>query len=394
MKLLLIVRTLLIATVLLYSLNGHALKLSKEAEISILTCSPGNELYSLFGHTAVRVRDPQEPIDIVFNYGTFDFDTPGFYLKFAQGLLPYYLTYTSYNNFMYAYQQDNRTVYSQTLQLDSLEKQKLMDLLEENYLPENRSYLYNFLFDNCTNRSRDIVQKSISGNVEWKLTDTGKSFWNLLDEYLYISPWVQWGIHSILGQPGTQTAATYEYMFLPDYLMYGLDSAIYNNHHLATKAEILYQAPELNVRNPWYFNPFFVFAAGALLLILLLQKFRSVQLLNLISLLLFLFTGILGALIVFLGFFTEHPITFPNWNILWANPLNLLALFFILRKRSSKITNWYLLFYMAILIIAIPVWFVAQPAVPLASVSLIFLMIYICFRLKNKYVKKNKVTIL
>lgn len=369
--------------------NTYAFPLSKEAEISVLTCSPGTQLYSLFGHTAIRVSDPSQRFDYVFNFGTFDFETSGFYLKYAQGLLPYQLAVSSYPAFLSGYQKENRTVYSQTLKLDSLEKQTLFDLLLENYRPENRSYLYNFLFDNCTTRSRDIVQKSLPSHISWQLSNTDKSFWNLLDEYLRVSPWVKWGIHTILGQPGTRKATTFEYMFLPDYLMYGLDSATYNGKPLAEKAEILYQAPSRPIQNPWYFTPWFVFGLGILLLILLLQKRKSTILLNAVTFLFFLFTGIVGALIVFLGFFTEHPITAPNWNILWANPLNLIAVWFVFFKQLPGVIKGYLNLYLILLAIAIPVWFLAQPAVPLASLSFIILMIYLCFRQKQKRTSPN-----
>lgn len=364
--------------------SGKAIHLSKDAEISIITCSPGGELYSLFGHTAIRVLDPEQGIDVVYNYGTFDFKTPHFYLKYARGLLPYQLTKTPFPYFMYSYQEEGRSVYSQTLKLDSLQKQEMLDLLEINYRPENRFYLYNFLFDNCTTRSRDIVQKSLPEKIDWNTADTGKNFWNLLDEYLSVSPWVKWGIHTILGQGGNRQATTFEYMFLPDYLMYGLNTARYRDQRLATDAETLYQAPELEITSPWYRTPFFVFATGVLILIVLLQKYRNAGLLNTVSVVFFLFTGILGCLIVFLGGFTAHPITAPNWNILWANPLNLFVLPFIFRSNMPGIIRGYLKIYIALLTIAVPVWAIAQPAVPMASVSLIVFMIYLCFRLRNK----------
>lgn len=374
---------LLLFSSLFYS-EGKAFTLSNEAEISILTCSPGNELYSLFGHTAIRINDPVGKKDIVFNYGTFDFDTPHFYLKYAQGLLPYQLTATNFQNFLYSYQMDNRTVYSQTLQLDSLQKQNMLDLLLENYRPENRSYLYNFLFDNCTTRSRDIMLKSLTDSVQWKTPDTGKNFWNLLDEYLQASPWVQWGIHTILGQGGNRKATTFEYMFLPDYLMYGLNTVYYKDQKLVDDTEVLFRAKDIEVNHLWWRNPLFVFAAGVFLLILLLQKFKNNYFFNTTASLLFLFTGILGCLIVFLGAFTAHPITAPNWNILWANPLNLFILPFIFTQSQPRIISIYLKIYIALLTIAIPVWAIAQPAVPMASVSLIILQIYLSIRLRNK----------
>lgn len=382
-------KLLLFITTILLAYNSYAFTLSKDAEISILTCSPGTELYSLFGHTAIRVSDPAQGFDNVFNYGTFDFDTPGFYLKYAQGKLLYQLTGTSYSGFLNAYKMENRTVYLQTLHLDSVQKQKMFDLLIENYRPENRSYLYNFLFDNCTTRSRDIIQKSLPDKIEWQITESNKNFWNLLDEYLYVSPWVSWGIHTILGQPGTQKAETFQYMFLPDYLMYGLDSATYQGSPIADKAKVVYQTSEREEINSFFWNPFFVFTIGALLIIFLIQYFKSGKLLNAFTFLFFIFTGLLGVLIIFLGFFTAHPITAPNWNILWANPLNLIAIWFIFCKPLSRIIQWYLSFYMLLLVIALPVWFFAQPAVPLASIPLIILMLYFCVKQKRNCIFPN-----
>ncbi len=368
-----------------FCLPGQAFTLSDNAEISILTCSPGTELYSLFGHTAIRIHDPKNHYYQVFNYGTFDFQTPHFYLKYAQGLLPYQLTNTSFRNFMNAYLSEERSVFAQKLKLDSMQKQTLFDLLLDNSREENRFYLYNFLFDNCTTRSRDILLKSTSGKIEWRMADTGKNFWNLLDEYLQVSPWVQWGIHTILGQRGNRRATPFQYMFLPDYLMSGLTTAHYNGIQLAENTEIIYQAPKPEINNPWYRNPLFIFAAGAALLIFALCKLKNKILLNTLTLILFLFTGILGCLIVFLGGFTAHPITAPNWNILWANPLNLIALFFLLKKSIPRFIFIYLNIYLTLLITAIPVWLFARPAVPFASISLIILIFYISLQHRKKY---------
>lgn len=377
--------TLLISVVCLLPLPGKAFQLSNEAEISILTCSPGKELYSLFGHTAIRVQDPKANLDEVFNYGTFDFDTPYFYLKFAQGLLTYQLSATSFHNFMLSYQMEERSVYSQRLRLDSLQKQQLFDLLLENYRPENRSYLYNFLFDNCTTRARDIIDKSLqNSHFEWNTPDLDKNFWNLLDEYLAVSPWVQWGIHTILGQPGNRTTTPYQYMFLPDYLMYGLNTATIDHKHLAEKAQLLYEAPEQDNATPWYFAPLFIFGIGALLLIILLWKSRGKAMLNTIVLPAFLFTGLVGCLLVFLGGFTAHPITAPNWNILWANPLNLIALPFLLGKHLPRFIAIYLKIYMVLLVAALPAWVICQPAVPMPSIFLIILMLFLCLQLRAK----------
>lgn len=369
------------------SLPGQAFRLSDEAEISILTCSPGTELYSLFGHTAIRVRDPRQNYDQVFNYGTFDFQTPHFYMKFARGLLPYQLSQTPFRNFIYVYYMDQRSVYAQTLKLDAEQKQKLFDLLLDNYREENRYYLYNFLFDNCSTRSRDILLKSLPDTVVWNMPDTGKSFWNLLDEYLQTSPWVQWGIHTILGQRGNREATPFQYMFLPDYLMFGLETATHKNELIAGKAKTLYLAPDTENNYPWYRTPLFVFTFCSLLLIILLYKHKQGILLNVLTFSIFLFTGILGLLIVFLGGFTAHPITAPNWNILWANPLNLMVLPFLFKKTIRHTVFIYLNGYLILLAVAIPVWIFTQPAVPLPSLPLLILTAYLCWLQRMKYME-------
>lgn len=375
--------TLLALLMCLFSLNTSAIKLSKDATISILTFAPGNELYSLFGHTGIRIVDDANRLDIVFNYGTFDFATQGFYFKFAQGLLPYQLSCSDYDRLEAVYRMEERSIYSQILNLDSIQKQRLMDLLVENYRPQNRSYLYNFLYDNCSTRIRDILEKGMNNNITWTAQPSGKSLWNLLDEYLCRSPWTQWGIHTILGSPATVTATIREQMFLPDYLMYRLDSATYNGSPMAQPIEVLYQAPEHDFGTPWYLSPFFIFAICTLGLILLLQKNRSRRLLKAIAIPFFIITGIIGCLIVFLCFFTKHPTMFPNFNALWANPLNLIAAFFLGKRELPWIINKYLFVYLYILVIGFLLWFLFVPAVPYASMVIFVWMMYLCIRLRQ-----------
>lgn len=375
--------TLFALLMCLLSLNTSAIKLSKDATISVLTFAPGNELYSLFGHTGIRIIDDANRLDIVFNYGTFDFDTQGFYLKFAQGLLPYQLSCSDYDRLEAVYRMEERSIYSQTLNLDSIQKQRLMDLLLENYQPQNRSYLYNFLYDNCSTRVRDILEKGMNDNITWTAQPSEKSLWNLLDEYLCRSPWTQWGIHTILGSPATVTATIREQMFLPDYLMFRLDSAIYNGSPVAQPIEVLYQSPEHDFGTPWYLSPFFIFAICTLGLILLLQKNRSRRLLKAIAIPFFIITGIIGCLIVFLCFFTKHPTMFPNFNALWANPLNLIAAFFLGKRELPWIINKYLFVYLYILVIGFLLWFLFVPAVPYASMVIFVWMMYLCIRLRQ-----------
>ena len=365
------------------SLSAQTVRLSPEASVSILTCAPGGELYSLFGHSAIRVTDPERGMDLVFNYGTFDFRTEYFYLKYAQGLLPYQLSCVAYEDFIASYLEEKRSVLSQVLALDSAGRQELFDNLLENYRPANRTYLYNFLFDNCSTRIRDILEKSVAPHtIQWNSPEEGKSFWNLLDEYLVRMPWVKWGIHTILGQSGTRRATPYEYMFLPDYLMKGLAAATAEGHPVVAETCPLYEAPEASVRHPWYTSPLFVFTLCTLLLAGGIVLTGSPGLLKGSAFLLFVASGVIGVLLVFLGYFTEHPITAPNLNLIWANPLNLPAAFALFRKTPGRIFRGYLLAYGVVVLIGFPIWFLALPAVPAASLPLLLLFAFFAFRLR------------
>ena len=373
----------------LLSLTSSALKLSSSAEISIITCDPGKELYALFGHTAVRITDPHHGLDAIFNYGTFDFNTPNFYGKFVQGLLPYQITASSYRSFIRTYTYRNISVYSQTLKLDSIHKQRFMDLIDENLKPENKTYLYSFLYDNCATRVRDLIAKSFSSDdLQWNMVSEEKSFWNLLDEYLYMQPWSKWGIHTVLGQDGTQQASTFETMFLPDYLHKGLTTATYKGKPLNTEIETLFKAKPSEIVNPWYLSPFFVFAVFALLFIA--YSYRWPKSLRKTLAFFYFITGILGCLILFLGFFTLHPLTFPNWNILWANPLNILCFIIMFRSKYDVYLKNYLRFNLLLLCITLLLWPMLYPAVSMTSSVIICTLTFLSYRL-YKQVRSNTI---
>ena len=167
--------------------------LSERASISLLTGSPGTELYSTFGHSAIRVHDPSTGMDIVFNYGTFDFNTPNFYLKFAQGKLNYKLSIETFEQFRAGFIYENRSVVEQKFNLTQTQKNLLFALLEQNYLPENRFYKYDFFFDNCATRIRDLMITAFGEDFqyqypeEWK--NSGLTFRNLIDMYLTNHHW-------------------------------------------------------------------------------------------------------------------------------------------------------------------------------------------------------------
>lgn len=317
-------------------------KLSAKAEISMLTCSPGGELYSLFGHSAIRVKDPLTQLDCVFNYGSFDFNTPNFYLKFARGNLPYLLSVSGFYQFKESYIYHKRSIYENVLMLDSVERQKLWDALVINLKPENRAYRYDFLFDNCATRVRDIIENNVEGDVSYAYTDQDKTFRDILDEYLGSAPWTNWGITTILGSPCDRKATVREYMFIPDYLMYVMESASKDGNNIMGNREVIYQAPQQEEQSCFFISPIFISSVVSFILIIFSLYCIKIKLINRwLDYILFGLSGIVGIVIFFLWFLSEHTTTVANYNILFFIPFHLIAIIFLRRKNGKIIRNYF-----------------------------------------------------
>ncbi|BAX81534.1 Lnb N-terminal periplasmic domain-containing protein [Labilibaculum antarcticum] len=346
------------------SICNHAKgqNLSANAEISLLTCSPGDELYSQFGHSALRIKDEDKKLDLVFGYGAFNFNTPNFYPKFARGKLDYMLSYNDFDRFKNGYIYEKRGITEQKLNLDSIERQKLFNALIINYKPENRYYRYDFLFDNCSTRIRDIVKASTSGTILFDtIVDHPKSFWNLLDPFMDKSRWIFLGIHLALGIPCDVEATPYQYMFLPDNMMLGFENAQIKSSEatkpLVKSTEVILK-PALDLKiTSWYKRPVFIFGIIATLgLILSFVHLKKEKNFFVFDLFIFGVCGLLGWLIIFLWFFTDHQATGPNWNIIWAFPLHFPMVFALLRKKSSSFAYYYFLLHSVILILVLGCW--------------------------------------
>ena len=182
--------------------------------LSLLTCAPGEEIYSLFGHTAIRYENPSQGIDVVFNYGLFSFNTPNFIFRFSLGETDYQLGVTDYEHFAAEYAFYGRSVWQQTLNLTDEEKTKLIQLLQENYRPENRIYRYNFFYDNCATRPRDKVEESLQksgsqllfSNTYTENNET-KSYRDIVHQYTKGHPWAQFGIDFCIGSQADRPSA-------------------------------------------------------------------------------------------------------------------------------------------------------------------------------------------
>jgi len=310
--------------------------LSEVAQISILTCDPGSELYSTFGHTGIRVLDRAQDLDIVFNYGIFDFDTPGFYSKFLRGKLDYKIGAYSFAGFLREYQTQNRHVTEQVLDLDQTQNQKIFSYLKTNLLPENRYYKYDFFFDNCSTRARDIFINALG--VDVSKTETEKTYRDLLDEFLPGLVWSDFGIDLVIGAVADDKASFYHQTFLPDYLMHTVDELKINQAPLVVDRNTILDFKETRAERftPGWFTPLKLFTFLMLLELLFfffLRKQPNLWL-NIYDRIWYFVLGASGLLILFMWFGTDHLATKQNWNLLWLNPLFLCLAFF---KSKNKL---------------------------------------------------------
>ncbi len=314
---------------------GQQDSIKNDITISLITGSPGNELYSTFGHSAIRIRNSATGQDILYNYGTFDFDTPNFYMKFIRGKLPYLLSTDNMSDLVRYYQYENRSISEQIFQLSDEQEHQLIEFLQWNHRPENRAYLYDFFYSNCATMIRDIFEKQYG--VKYATTTTRQvSFRQLLDEYLVHSPWSDFGIDLILGLPADTEADFRHQMFLPDYLARNLAAARLGNQALLQPAVVLQNKAALpKDKTLIKFTPMLVFVIVAILALgITLSKSRRAK--NIFDILLFSACGLAGVFFLFMWFGTDHIATKWNWNVLWLNPLYLISIVGIIRRSSQK----------------------------------------------------------
>ncbi|MFN8342780.1 MAG: DUF4105 domain-containing protein [Cyclobacteriaceae bacterium] len=344
-------RTLFLSGFLALSMavSAETPRLSANAQISLITCGAGQqELYSAFGHSALRVRDPQLQIDYIYNYGVFNFDQPHFYLNFARGYLYYQLGVYDARDFLMAYVRYNRSVAEQALLLSPAQKQKLFDYLEWNASPDHQTYRYDYFYNNCATKLRDVVQEVMGDSVRFdgNHITTHYTIRELTDQYLAQQPWGDLGIDICLGLPMDKLATPWDYMFLPDYLFDGFRHAFILTaggwQPLAAQEHVLFQAapedPVFSWTHPWI-------VIGALSLIILLVSVRDLlrtKITTSLDFILLLATGLIGLLLLLLWLLTDHKAAAWNFNLLWALPTNLAGLYLLLRKRSVSLKKYYL----------------------------------------------------
>ncbi|MCP4460493.1 MAG: DUF4105 domain-containing protein [Cytophagales bacterium] len=382
----------------LFSSHSQNIQLSEQSEVTVLTMGPyQGELYSAFGHSAFRVVDPANKIDWVYNYGVFDFTQQNFYLNFAQGKMVYQLGLGYYEPFRDFYIDQDRHVREQYLNLTLVEKQQFFSFLQNNYRPDNREYFYNYVYDNCATKIRDVIELNLPDVAfDHSKANQGKTIRDLMHDYLPYQPWGEFMIDIGLGMQIDDEAPAEVYMFLPDYVFdafedgefYSADSA----RMLVTKTVILNIPNNAEPINGWL-TPmtFFIllfFVVGFLTHLNMKKGKRT----RWIDGLLFGFAGMVGLWLVFLWAATLHLSTW-NLDLLWAIPFHFPIVFMMRSKKWRTPLVYYFKIVWIWYVILLLVWALLPGYINAALVPFTLLLLlrsfYISWDLKKKVVGSN-----
>lgn len=377
------------------SIQARDIQVSENAEISIMTLGPfQGELYSAFGHSAIHYADPENNIDWVYNYGVFDFDQENFYWNFARGKMLYKLGLSRYSSFKNHYQRENRYIIEQHLNLTLEEKQELIDFLTNNYKPENREYYYNYVYDNCATKMRDVLEDVFPGRITFNedYTEEGKTIRDLMDDYLAQQPWGDWIIDIGLGQQIDKEATAREYMFLPDYIASAFSTARFQRDSL----EVPLVSKTVNVYTPTpeeeskvgFFTPFNFFVILFFVVGFITNRdFKKEKRTKWVDSILFTIAGLIGWWVVFLWFGTVH-LSKDNLNILWAIPLHIPFAYLLGVKKMQPFLSKYFLVVSGWYVVLLILWSAVPQPLHNALIPLVLTMIlrgfYIYFDLQKQ----------
>ncbi|MDT7831918.1 DUF4105 domain-containing protein [Flavobacteriaceae bacterium S356] len=374
---------------LLFIFSAHLtfaqyLKLSVYSEVSIVTVGPGENLYEVFGHSTVRIKDPVLNFDLAYNYGVFDFSKPGFYSNFAKGKLEYLLARYPFHNFIRSNQQDKRWVKEQVLDLTQEQKQQFFEFLEHNAKLENAYYLYDPYFNNCATKLRDISRIILKDSIQLGdeyVSGDDTTLRQLMNNELYWNTWGSLGINIALGTILDKKATADQYLYLPDYVFEAFKKGTIVRD--GVEIPIVKKENDILVFEETESSFTFLSPLGVLFLFLFIgilityrdlkRKRRS----KWFDFTLFFITGVIGIGIVFLWFFTDHKITPNNFNVLWAFAPNSIIAFYLLKRNPNSLVKKYIWIVQIFLAVLVVIWLTG---VQLFAISLIPLLLLLGIR--------------
>ena len=377
--------------------QSKAQQLSEKATISVITCGPGDVLYTSFGHSAFRVYDPNLQLDRIYNYGTFNFNAPNFYLNFAKGNLTYQLATQPFNRFLRIYNYEKRWVKAQELNLTPDENQLVFEFLENNAKPQNKDYQYDFFYDNCSTRIEDVIKNVLKEKVEFSNShiQESKTHRDLIDDYANKFKWGKFGIDLALGSVIDKKATKDDFKFLPDYIFEGFKNASIKRNGVEKPLvkrsySLINPASNDSLISIDFLSPLFIFSVISFFSLLISYKnFKKKRRTKTLDFLIYFVTGILGVLVLLLWFATTHTATYRNLNLLWAFATNLIIAFYLLR---TKVPNWVIKYnYLLLVLLGLMgvIWFLKIQVFNIALLPIVLLLI-VRFLVINKLSSSKK----
>lgn len=307
-------------------------------QISLLTCSPGKEVWAQYGHTAIRYYDKESGEDLAINYGIFSLDQTYFIPRFVLGMTDYRMGVQPMDMFLAQYSYEGRGVVEQVLNLSAEDKEVIYKALQENMKPKNVVYRYNYFFDNCTTRARDMLVNHLHGKVVYPPAKEDATFRSMIHKWNNKYEWSQFGEDLLLGVNADRKTTKSEQQFLPENLRSDFDKARYNGKPLVKETNVLLDA-ETEVAEPVFpLSPLSVALIFAVIsLVMMLFSYRRQQVYWAWDLALMLTSGLMG-IIFFVMIFSQHPCVSLNFILLFFNPLPLFFLYSTIKKK--KVIWW------------------------------------------------------
>lgn len=355
------------------------IKLSDEAQISILTAAPSDEaVFTLYGHTAVRVKDSLHKIDLVFNYGIFDFSKPNFIYRFTKGETDYKLAAYNFQHYIIEYQMRGSEVTEQVLNFTPDEINKIWNALYINVQPENCVYRYNFFFDNCATRPVAIVEEQVDGKIKYNDPPEPQTFRDLINYCTRNNSWLTFGCDLALGSPTDRVATPHEMMFLPVYLKEEFDKATIVNPD-GTERKLVKSTTRLaeeltdddQGEKEWFTPMLCSMIIFLLVSLITYMEWKKKTYFRLVDCILFLLAGVAGTVLFFLCFISTHPCIWPNWSIVWLQPFDLVAVILFAVKKYGKAAYYYHFINFAALTLLLAGWYFIPQHLNIAFIPLV-----------------------
>ena len=334
---------------------------SNNTLVSVLTCAPGDELYSKFGHSAFRVQDFDKQYDVVYNFGVFDQQQPFFYLNFAKGKMSYKLDKSNYKYFYRLYKYENREVKKQSLNLTSQQRKKIISFLENNAKPENATYQYDFFYNNCATKIRSVLETVFPNEIIFNNDHITTSYTmrDLINNNVPCNSWANVGINIALGSVIDYKATSDEYQFLPEYIFKGLNNATINSTALITETATILETDEKRIIKKSFslLSPYAVLSLiGLLVIFITYSDFKKNVRTKALDFTLLFITGFTGVFSLLLWFATNHTTTAANLNILWAFAPNLFMAFLIFKDHKTNFKAIYFKLLTALMLLLGVIW--------------------------------------